>query len=222
MTTLTSDDRPTPPRPRLRGALHAGMFPATVLAGVVLVATTRPGMRWAAAVYALTAALLFGTSGLFHRLEWSPRVYLALKRLDHANIFLIIAGSYTPFAATLLAPDESRRLLALVWGCALVGVLFRVLWVRAPRWLYTPLYVAFGWIAVFYLGAFLRTGGPAVVGLLAAGGALYTLGSIVYTLRWPNPSPRWFGFHEVFHAFTLSAFAAHLVGAALVLSGRLP
>ena len=197
-------------KPRLRGWLHAGMVPLTVAAGIILIALapTTPA-RVAAAVFSVTAWLLFGTSAVYHRGNWSPRVAGVLKRLDHSNIFLIIAGSYTPFAL-LLPHDQAKTLLILVWSGAIGGVLFRVLWVHAPRWLYTPIYVALGWVAVFYLGPLLRAGGPAIVGLIAAGGLLYTLGALVYGIKRPNPSPRWFGFHEIFHTLTIAAFAAAL------------
>jgi len=199
-------------KPRLRGWLHAGMFPLAVAAGIVLicVAPTTAG-RVAASVFTVTAALLFGTSALYHRGTWSPRAQRLLKRLDHSNIFLIIAGSYTPFAALLLSPGRARSLLLIVWLGALAGVLFRVFWVGAPRWLYTPVYIALGWVAVIYLPDFLRAGGVALLTLIVVGGLLYTVGGVVYALKRPNPSPRWFGFHEVFHAFTVAAFAVHYV-----------
>jgi hemolysin III len=206
-------------KPRLRGWLHAGMVPASVAAGTVLIMLAPTSQaRAAAAVFSATAWLLFGTSAVYHLGSWSPRTTAVLKRLDHSNIFLIIAGSYTPFAL-LLPPDQARTMLAIVWTGAIAGVLFRVLWVGAPRWLYTPVYVALGWVAVFYLGPLLRHGGPAMVTLIAVGGLLYTLGALVYGLKRPNPSPRWFGFHEVFHSLTVAAFAAHYVAASMSVYG---
>ena len=135
-----------------------------------------------------------------------------LRRLDHANIFLIIAGTYTPFSVLLLPEGKARTLLTIVWVGAVLGVLFRVFWVNAPRWLYVPAYIALGWAAVAYLPSFLESGSVTVMVLVIVGGALYTFGGIVYGLRRPDPSPRWFGFHEVFHALTVAAFAAHYVG----------
>jgi hemolysin III len=203
-------------RPRLRGWLHAGTFPVAVVAGIVLVALSDGSRETVAtAVYATSAALLFGISALYHRGQWSPRAERLLKRLDHSNIFLIIAGTYTPFSVILLGNDGGTTLLWIVWGAALAGIAFRVLWVGAPRWLYTPVYVALGWVAVFYLGDLLRTGGPAVVTLLAIGGGAYTVGGLVYALKRPDPSPRWFGFHEVFHAFTLVAYVVHYVAVSI-------
>jgi hemolysin III len=163
----------------------------------------------------VSAFLLFGTSAVYHRGTWSPKARMLLKRLDHSNIFLIIAGSYTPFAVILLQDHGGTALLWIVWSAAVGGIAFRVLWVGAPRWLYTPVYLGLGWVAVFYLGDLLESGGAAVVVLLAVGGLLYSVGGIVYALKRPNPSPRWFGFHEVFHALTLGAFAVHYIAVSL-------
>jgi len=203
-------------KPHLRGWLHAGTFPLSLAAGIVLVVLA-DGTRdtIATAVYATSAALLFGVSALYHRGHWSPRTERLLKRLDHSNIFLIIAGTYTPFSVILLDQRGGTTLLWVIWSAALAGIAFRVLWIGAPRWLFTPVYLALGWVAVFYLGDLLDAGGPAVVTLLAIGGALYSLGGIVYALRRPDPSPKWFGFHEVFHACTLGAYVVHYVAVSL-------
>jgi hemolysin III len=203
-------------KPRLRGWLHAGTFPVSVAAGIVLVVLA-DGTREtvATAIYAASASLLFGISALYHRGHWSPKAERRLKRLDHSNIFLIIAGTYTPFSLILLKNDGGTALLWIVWAAALGGIAFRVLWVGAPRWLYTPVYIGLGWVAVFYLGDILDAGGWTVVALLAVGGLFYTAGGIVYGLKRPNPSPQWFGFHEVFHALTLGAYAVHYVAVSL-------
>ncbi|MGH8970158.1 MAG: PAQR family membrane homeostasis protein TrhA [Actinomycetes bacterium] len=203
-------------KPHLRGWLHAGTFPLAVAAGIVLV-TLADGTQAtvATAVFATSAALLFGVSAVYHRGDWSPRTERLLKRLDHSNIFLIIAGSYTPFAVLLLDDGSGETLLWIIWAAALGGIAFRVLWVGAPRWLYTPVYIAMGWVALFYLPAILERGGVAVVTLLAVGGLLYSLGGIVYAAKRPDPSPRWFGFHEVFHALTLAAFTVHYVAVSI-------
>ena len=203
-------------KPRLRGWLHAGTFPVSVAAGIVLVVLA-DGTREtvATAIYAASASLLFGISALYHRGNWTPRTELLLKRLDHSNIFLIIAGTYTPFSLILLRDRGGTVLLWIVWAAALGGIAFRVLWVGAPRWLYTPVYLGLGWVAVFYLGDILDSGGAAVVALLAVGGVLYSAGGVVYALKKPNPSPRWFGFHEVFHALTLGAYAVHYIAVSL-------
>jgi len=186
------------------------MFPVSVAAGIVLVATasTQEG-RITSAIFATTAALLFGTSALFHRGSWSPRVKGLLRRMDHSNIYLIIAGSYTPFAVLALPPDKGRTLMVIVWVGALAGVVFRVFWVGAPRWLYTTLYVVIGWVAIIYLPDLIDGAGVTAVVLIVVGGVLYSLGAVVYGLKRPNPWPEWFGFHEVFHSLTIAAFVAH-------------
>lgn len=213
-------DAVTAVKPKLRGWLHAATFPVAIVAGILLVALapTQDG-RIAGAIYTLTAALLFGVSALYHRGQWSPRVEGALRRFDHANIFLIIAGTYTPFTILLLDNQNATILLLVVWIGALLGVAFRVLWVGAPRWLYVPVYIALGWAAMFWLPAFAATGGPAVLTLIIIGGLAYSAGAIIYALQRPNPSPRWFGFHEIFHACTLAGFFAHHVGVWLAAFG---
>ena len=206
-------------KPHLRGWLHAGMTPVALLAGIVLVVlagTTKE--KVSAAVFAGTAVLLFGTSAVYHRGTWSPGVGAFLRRFDHSNIFLIIAGTYTPFAL-LLPTDQARRMLIIVWSGAVLGVLFRVFWSHAPRWLYVPAYLMLGWVAVFYFGPLLEHAGAAVMTWVVIGGALYSLGAVVYGTKRPNLSPRWFGFHEVFHALTVLAFAAHFVAASIALTG---
>ena len=125
---------------------------------------------------------------------------------------MLIAGSYTPFTLLMLEGRSRVELLSIVWAGALLGVLFRVFWTGAPRWLYIPVYMALGWAAVFYSDEFVASGSGPVFALVIVGGALYTMGGVVYGLRKPDPFPSWFGFHEVFHAFTVLAFAAHYIG----------
>ena len=207
-------------RPKLRGWLHAGTFPVALAAGVGLVVLAPSAQaRVTSGIFALTAALLFGVSALYHRGQWSPRASAVLRRLDHANIFLIIAGTYTPFTILVLDHSDARVLLSLVWAGALVGVAFRVIWLGAPRWLYVPVYIALGWAAAFWLPQFASRAGVVVVALIIAGGLLYSAGAVVYALKRPNPSPRWFGFHEIFHTCTVAGFAAHYVGIWLVAFG---
>jgi len=203
-------------KPKLRGWLHAGTVPAALAAGIVLIvlsptAATRVG----SAVYVTSALLLFTVSAIYHRGSWSPRTWAFLRRFDHANIFILIAGSYTPFTIMLLEGSSRVTLLAVVWGGAVLGVFFRVFWTEAPRWLYTPIYIALGWAAVFFIDDFAAKAGTAVLVLIIVGGALYTLGGIVYGLKKPDPFPAWFGFHEVFHSFTIAAFVAHYVGVSI-------
>ncbi|MBA3488302.1 MAG: hemolysin III family protein [Longispora sp.] len=204
-------------KPRLRGWLHAGTFPVALVAGLVLIAMAGSiRARMACAVYVGTLALLFGISALYHRGNWTPRVNAVFRRLDHANIFLFIAGSYTPIALLLLDQDTAHLLLAVVWVGALLGAAFQTFWIGAPRWLYVPLYIALGWTAVFFAPEFMRSGGWLVVGLIAAGGILYSLGALVYGIKRPNPSPRWFGFHEVFHSLTIVAFVSQYIAISIV------
>ncbi|WP_250446234.1 hemolysin III family protein [Actinotalea sp. C106] len=203
-------------KPRLRGWIHAGMAPVVLVAAVVLVVVspTRAAVV-ANAVFGVSAILLFGTSAIYHRGTWSPRVTGVLRRLDHTNIFLIIAGTYTPLAVLLLPSSTSSTLLLVVWAGALAGLLARVFWLGAPRWFYVPVYIALGWVAVWFLPDFWDLGGPAVVWLVAAGGLAYTVGAVVYATKRPNPSPRWFGFHEIFHVLTVVGFGCHFAAVAL-------
>lgn len=198
-------------KPRLRGWIHAGTAPFALAASIVLVALAPPvAPRLATAVFGLSAVLLFGTSAVYHRGTWSPRVAAVLRRLDHTNIFLIIAGTYTPLAVILLPEPTARTLLVIVWSGAVVGLLMRVFWLGAPRWLYVPIYLALGWVAVAYLGPLWTNGGPAVVWLVMVGGLAYTVGAVVYALKRPDPSPVWFGFHEIFHVLTVVGYTCHL------------
>jgi hemolysin III len=204
-------------KPKLRGWLHLITFPVSVAAGVVLVWLSPAGTpRLATSIFAISSSLLFAASAMLHLGRWSPRRMGLLRRLDHSSIFLLIAGTYTPFALMLLDGTSARVLLILVWCGALIGIAFRVLWVGAPRWLFLPVYLALGWAAIFWLGDFASSAGPAVLTLIIAGGALYSLGGIVYGLKRPNPLPHYFGFHEVFHSCTIAAFVVHYIGVSIV------
>jgi hemolysin III len=213
-----AENLPDAEKPLLRGWLHLGAAPIALVAGMALVvfAPTLAG-RVSAAIFTLTAVLLFGTSAVYHRGNWSPETKAVLRRMDHANIFLIIAGTYTPLTVLLLEGTQRVVVLCLVWGGAILGVVFRVLWVNAPRWLYTPLYVALGWVAVGYVKPFYEAGGAAVVILVAAGGLCYTVGAVIYGTKWPRGSERYFGFHEIFHALTIAGFVCHFIACAIVI-----
>jgi hemolysin III len=210
-------------KPRLRGWIHAGTAPLALAAGIVLVALSPTvATRVGSAVFATSALLLFTVSAIYHRGTWSPRTWAFLRRFDHANIFVLIAGTSPPYALLFLHGTARTTLLSVVWGAAIAGVVFRVFWTDAPRWLYTPMYMALGWAAVFFIPQFVDgadkfSSGIAIATLVlvAVGGILYTLGGVVYGLKRRNPSPRWFGFHEVFHSFKVLAFSAHYVGVAL-------
>jgi hemolysin III len=202
-------------KPHLRGWLHAATTPLALAAGIVLIVlsptlTTRVG----SAVFAGSALLLFAVSAVYNAGTWSPRAHAILRRLDHSNIFLLIAGSYTPFTLILLHGSTQNVLLAIVWSGAILGVVFRIFWSDAPRWVYTPIYLALGWVSIFYVDDFAGAG-TAVITLIAVGGGLYTLGGIVYGFKKPDPFPTWFGFHEVFHTLTIAAFVCHYVAASI-------
>ncbi|WP_106398147.1 PAQR family membrane homeostasis protein TrhA [Actinocorallia populi] len=207
----------TPLKPRLRGWLHLGAFPAALIGGLVLV-TFGPTLqaRAGAAVYAVTSGLLFGISATYHRNQFGPKGTAAMRRFDHANIFLIIAGTYTPFALLALEGAARTVILTAVWAGALAGVVFKTCWLSSPRWLSTACYIGLGWMAVLALPQFFTGAGVLATSLIIAGGALYSAGGVVYAMKRPDPSPRWFGFHEVFHAFTLAAYVCQYIAVSLV------
>jgi hemolysin III len=221
-TTLMAD-KLAEVKPKLRGWMHTAVAPLAIAAFVVLIVLSpTAGTRIGSAVFAASAILLFTVSSIYHRGTWSPKTWAFLRRFDHANIFVLIAGTYTPYAVLFLDGKDLVTLLLIVWGATLAGVFFRVFWVEAPRWLYTPMYIALGWAAVFFIpdfidGAHRFSNGIAIATLvlIATGGLLYTLGGVVYGLKRPDPWPRWFGFHEIFHALTVAAFIAHYVGVSL-------
>ncbi len=205
-----------PLKPLLRGWLHAGMFPAVIVAGLVLVALSdSPRARVACGIYVLTACLLFGISALYHRGTWGPRGEAVLRRLDHANIFLIIAGTYTPLTLLLLPDSTAKPLLWAVWAAALAGIAFRVFWVGAPRWLYTPATSRWaGPPSSSCPTSCARAASPSSSWSWSAACSTARAGSS--TASSARTLPRWFGFHEVFHTLTLAAFIVHYVGISLV------
>lgn len=199
-------------KPRLRGWLHAGMAPLALIAGIVLISlAATPSGVIGGAVFVTASVLLFGTSGVYHRGTWGTRGQAILRRMDHANIYVFIAATYTPLALILLYGASQVTLLVLIWSAALGGLAFRLLWLSAPRWLYTMLYIVMGWTALGWLGPFYHAAGLAVVILILVGGICYTLGAIVYARKRPNPSPTWFGYHEIFHVGTIAGFVCHSV-----------
>jgi hemolysin III len=207
-------------KPRLRGWLHFGAAPLALVLGLgLMVFTPTETLRAAVAVYVVTTVLLFGVSAAYHLGAGSPRINAFLRKLDHANIYLFIAGSYTPFALALTDRSLGWTILGLVWGIGLVGLLLPIAWLHAPRWLTAGSYIALGWVAIFFLPALYSAFGLTTVLLLALGGVLYTIGGSIYARKRPNPHPEWFGFHELFHSFTIAAYLVQFVAIALVVVG---
>jgi len=204
------DGSPKPLKPQLRGMLHLVAFPLSIVSGIVVTIVAKGTTATiGSAIYALSGMVLFGVSALYHRGDWDDRTRARLRRLDHSNIFLLIAGTYTPLCLMLLEGTARTLVLTAVWVGALAGIVFRVAWLSAPRWLYTPFYLGLGWVAVAVMPELGRNGGGTIVALLAAGGLAYTVGGVVYGLKRPDPVPAVFGYHEIFHTCTLVGFAAH-------------
>lgn len=203
---------PQAPRPKLRGILHLISAPIALIAGLVVVfQATSTELRIAFIVYLFTAVNLFTVSATYHIGKWSLPVKTTLRRLDHSNIFLIIAGTYTPLAVALLDWESAKTLLVIIWIAAVVGVTVSLIWPHAPRWVSVPLYLAMGWVSIFYVPSMAKNDGLVPVILVAIGGLLYSAGAVIYGLKKPNINLKWFGFHELFHSFTVAAFAVHFV-----------
>jgi len=201
--------------PRLRGVTHAYAFWCALVAAVVLIAITPGGVpRAAAAVYGAGLCALFGGSGLYHRWRWHPRWRPILRRIDHSTIYVFIAACYTPVALLILDGGFRWVVLGVVWGGALLGVVFSVAWITAPRALCAGTYVALGWVALLCLPQLSSALPLTPLILIASGGLLYTAGAVIFALGRPNPWPRTFGFHEIFHVFVILAAVAHFVAMA--------
>src|SRR3954454_21498462 len=202
-------------KPRLRGWLHAYAAGISIITGAAMVAVAAAvrgsGAGATTAIYSATVTLLFGTSALYHRINWGPSAHRLMKRLDHSMIFIFIAGTYTPIAVLTLPQDAALAVLVAVWTGALFGVGLLTAWPSAPRGLSAPCYIALGWVAVFVLPDLLHNAGVAVFVLIVAGGIVYTVGGVVYALKRPNPIPGVLGFHEVFHLCTLVAALCHYI-----------
>lgn len=203
-------------KPTWRGWIHLSTLPIAIAAGIVLIVLANGvPATVSSAVFVTSSILMFGISGTYHRFNWSPKTKKVLKRLDHANIFLLIAGTYTPIAVLALPADKSQTLLTAIGIGTIIGIAMRVLWVGAPRWSYVPIYLGLGWAAVMYLPD-LVAANLAMMVLVLVGGLAYTVGGVVYGLKWPNPSAKNFGFHEIFHALTVIAFLCHWTAVLLV------
>jgi hemolysin III len=197
------------PRPRMRGRLHQIAFFASLPAGAALVVVAETAVaRAASAVYALTVSGLYAASAAFHRIPWGPRAWLWMRRLDHSMIFVLIAGTYTPFALLVLTPPWSTVVLAVVWGGAAVGIVLRLVSHRFNA-LRQALYLTLGWLAVITLPFTIRRLGPAAVLLLLGGGIFYTLGAILFLRRVPRLRPEVFGYHEMWHAMVVGGTVCH-------------
>jgi hemolysin III len=209
-------------KPKLRGIVHLVMSPVSLVAGLILITLANELRgRITLGIFTLTAVTLFTCSALYHRVAWNDKNKAIWRRIDHSNISILIAGTYTPFAVYLLQPSQTKTLLIVAWGGAILISLLRIFWLSAPRWLYVAGYISLGWAAVFYMPAFLNSGGVAIFILVLTGGLLYSAGGVIYALKKPNFSISWFGFHELFHALTAAAFICHFVAAILtVFSNR--
>lgn len=201
-------------RPLLRGALHGAAFAASIAVGVLLVVFSRESRVLPATVFACSAALMLGTSTLYHRVTWRPNARLWMRRADHAGIFLLIAGTYTPVALISLRGAWGMTVLIVVWSGAIAAAISKFCWVGAPKWLSALLGLALGWVGMIVLPRFAHHEGITPVILLAAGGLAYTAGALVYALKRPDPFPRVFGYHELFHALTIVALACQYVAVA--------
>ena len=207
-------------KPKLRGVIHLVMSPLSLITGIVLItAASELKGRITLGIFTITAVTLFTCSALYHRVKWDEKYRLLWRRIDHANIPILIAGTYTPFAVFLLNPNQRNILLTTVWIGALSTSFMRIVWLSAPRWLYVAAYILLGWAALAFIPTFYKNGGIAVFSLIVLGGLCYTAGGVVYALKKPNFNLNWFGFHELFHALTAAAFVCHFVAAVLTVFG---
>jgi hemolysin III len=199
-----------PIKPRLRGVLHEYAFFVSLACGVVLILAASDGRaRIAAAIYAGALSGLLGTSALYHRVTWRPRARRWMRRLDHSMIFVLIAGTYTPVALLALKGTLATTILIVLWAGALGGVIFKLVWIDAPKWLFAGVYVALGLVAAAVMGELPAAIGWLGVAGLTAGGLLYVAGAVIYASGRPNPWPKVFGYHEVFHALVILAAGLH-------------
>jgi hemolysin III len=194
-------------KPRLRGVFHEIGFYAALATGAVLVVTAQPGRaRIAGAIFASCVAVCFGASALYHRPTWPPRARAWLARLDHAGVYLLIAGTYAPFGLIVMSSGWAIPVLAIVWGGALLASILKLFWVRAPKWLSAAIGLTLGWVGAAAFPQLLKLSTVAIL-LVVASGILYTAGALIYARRRPDPNPRVFGYHELFHVLTVAAAA---------------
>jgi len=202
-------------KPRLRGVSHQYGFFIAALAGIALTISVPASARIPVGIYAVSLMLMLGASSLYHRGPWNEAQKRWFRRLDHSMIFVLIAGTYTPFAALVIDDPLGDIILGVVWGGALAGILVTLFWIDAPNWLTALIYVVLGWISIVMLPALYDQLGVMPLVLLGAGGVLYTMGAVVYARQKPDPVPHVFGYHEVFHAFVIAAATVQFVAVAL-------
>jgi hemolysin III len=202
-------------KPRLRGVLHQLAFLCSLAVAPALVFYAEGARsRLAAGVFATSVVTCFGASALYHRVTWSPRARLWMRRVDHAGVYLLIAGTYTPVSLLALSGNWGRAVLAVVWAGAAAAIVLKFTWVSAPKWLAAAIGIALGWVAVVALPQLVARLDPAAVILLVVGGLAYTAGAIVYARRRPDPIPAVFGYHELFHALTIVAVVCQYIAIA--------
>jgi hemolysin III len=203
-------------KPKLRGVSHEWAFFVSLFLGAgLIVAADTPQETFAVAIYAASLSALLGTSALYHRVEWKrPDVRRWMRRLDHSMIFFLIAGTYTPFALLVLDGALADAILAVVWIGAIAGAIVEMVWIEHPKWVAALVYISIGWVALIAFPELWNEMGAAGTLLVGAGGLLYTVGAVVYATQRPNPNPRVFGYHEVFHLLVIAAAAAHFAAIA--------
>jgi len=210
--------------PRVRGWIHLSSAIVAVIASAALVraafAVASPNAAWVTTIYTTTIVAMFGVSATYHLVRWrSPKALKWMKRADHSMIFVFIVGTYFPVAVLAMPPQTATRVLTIVCIGAAAGIALKMLWPSAPRWIGVPLYLMLGYAAIAFAQTLLDGAGLTVVGLLVAGGVLYNIGAVLYGLRWPNPWPASFGYHEFFHAFTAAAATCHYIAIWLIVAG---
>jgi len=204
--------------PRLRGLFHEWAFFAAIAAGVMLVVLSDGALAtFSSWVYAAALVAMFGASALYHRFPWkSAGRRLWARRLDHSMIFVFIAGSYTPFALLCFEGTTQWLVLVMVWSGAALGLMLELVWIDSPRWLSAVAYIAVGWVGVLAIPQMFSGVGIAGAVLLMVGGGLYTLGALIYAMKWPNPFPSTLGFHEIFHLLVIAAAVTQFVAVSIV------
>jgi hemolysin III len=203
-------------KPRLRGVSHQWAFFVSLGAGAALVlAADTPRAVIAMSIYAFSLSAMLGTSALYHRITWTPEVRQWMRRLDHPMIFVFIAGTYTPFAMLVMQGTLANLVLIVVWATAAGGLILNLVWISAPYWVTSVIYLSTGWVAIVTLPQLWNEIGPVGVGLIALGGALYSAGAVVYAKRKPDPRPQVFGYHEIFHVLVIAAAAVQYAAVAV-------